>query len=534
MPQFQNVLQDDFSKGVDAKSNPYGVAPNAVRRAMNMTLSEIGSLRTRDGYVLNDSNGPADAENRAIGAFSTATLGLAGLIVAKQASLPANRVYQNNASPPWTVRVTLSQNYELPQIIQFGNIVAFTDAYTPPKYWDGVTLASAITAGPGQTVPIGALHAVAHNNQFWVFNTAPGMSALDGPTSLRASDVLNINSWPNGNQVFIGDSSDKGMGLASFTIGDTGIAPFPILVAFTGYRAYQINGTFGSADFSIQQIRTDQGCLAPRSIQFCPGFGIVRLTQRGFYVYDGQMDQCISTPVAPYIFGEDGLTAVDLAGSGYLSRGVLYPGDPAYYVCACPLVGSDVRRWFALNLLTKAWIVWDVPGVANQGLSALNVVRGFFDPLRIGGEVLLMAFKGSPNLYSMQRSATSDAGTPISWSVELPPLPPKSMLRRAYMRRMLAKVINVTAGQAVSATFAIGPANSPAYPTGGQQVVSTTAVVAAQAGATLGSRSEVTLNFDIGRSGEVQKTELAGQGPITLRGLEWQGTPKQTSRPMRA
>jgi hypothetical protein len=122
--------------------------------------------------------------------------------------------------------------------------------------------------------PAGAAHAIAHAGSLWVFNTSPTNTSdgLDGPSALRMSDVNNPKSWNPLNAAFVGkDDGSQGMGIAAFTIAEAGIPPTGTLVCFKEFSTYQVNGVFGSTSFSIQQVQSDMGCIAPRSIQFLPG-----------------------------------------------------------------------------------------------------------------------------------------------------------------------------------------------------------------------------------------------------------------------
>ena len=526
MPRFQVDTRADFSGGLNAQASPWTVEKTQVLRTQNLLFDRKGAMRTRDGYAIIDPNAAAGYTHRDFAAYVVVNTGVTGLVITNNPAVNggANQLYRNNPTP-WTAIGNLQQNYELARIIFLANFAIMTDAYTTPKAWNGTTFTT-LVAGAGQTVPIGALWAVSHLNQLWVWNTAPTRTALDGPASLRASDVASPNVWPNGNQTFLGDDSDKGMGLAVFSIAEEGIAPFPVLVAFKGYTAYKVTGTFGASNFAIEQIRTDQGCAAGRTIQFIPGMGILRLTQRGFYLYDGLNDQLISTALDPYLFGTDGLDGLDEA-TLYRSVAALYPYPPLY-VCACPVAGIT-RRWFVLDIVRKVWSVFDLVSPTGTGLTALNYYRGLDSPVAIGPAVLRGGFSGDKNIYDFSGAWTTDAGTPIRWSVRVPPIAGNSPLRRHFHRRMLAKVYRVNQGQAVTASFAIGPAQNPSLNMAMGQAAFTTA----QPGATLLSAVEEDLNFPIGRTGEVQWCELAGQGPIEIRALEWQGVPKVPSRPVR-
>lgn len=194
--------------------------------------------------------------------------------------------------------------------------------------------------------PRGAAHAIVYAGSLWIFNTSPDNTTdnFDGPSCLKMSDTNNPNSWNPLNVAFLDkDDGSQGMGLAVFTIAESGIAPTGSLVAFKEFSTFQIIGIFGAADFAIQRAQTDMGCVAPRTIQFVPGFGIVRLTHLGFGVFDGTRDRLISEEIRPYIFGD--LQDVSAADWNYIwfAKACL-TADPPMYCCAIPVIPSTTIK----------------------------------------------------------------------------------------------------------------------------------------------------------------------------------------------
>ena len=203
---------------------------------------------------------------------------------------------------PWTDIGAFQTAYATPQSSTVLGKEFFIAGYETPWTWDGTTFAQ-IGAGGGETVPPGAKHGAFHLSTMWLWNTNATTTTLDGPSSLRASAVNNIASWPSNFQAFIGkDDGQQGMGLAQYTIAESGISPTTTLIAFKEYSGYQISGTFGGT-IAIQKIKSDLGCIAPRTIQFVTGFGIVRMTHKGFALYNGVDDKLISEEVRPAIYG---------------------------------------------------------------------------------------------------------------------------------------------------------------------------------------------------------------------------------------
>jgi hypothetical protein len=240
------------------------------------------------------------------------------------------------------------------------------------------------------TAPRGAAHAVAYAGSLWLANTYPATTSdgLDGPTCLKMSDANNPNSWNPVNTAFIGRNDGTQItGLQPFTIAALGISPTGSLCVFKEYQTYQVIGVFGSASFEIQPAQTNLGCIAPRSIQFLPGFGVVRFSHLGFAVFDGINDRLISEDIRPYLFG------------GVDSQSDLNPVDPAYvylsqsaqtiappmYLCAMPLLNTtgSLTRLFCYDLVMKSWTVLDLPW-AITSLNATAAGEGY--PLVIAGK----------------------------------------------------------------------------------------------------------------------------------------------------
>lgn len=185
----------------------------------------------------------------------------------------------------------------------------------------------------------GAAHAIVYAGSMWIGNTWPTTTTdlLDGPNVLKMSDVNTLTSWNPLNTAFIAkDDGDQITGLATFTIAESGISPTGSLVVFKNFTTYQVTGVFGSSDFAIQQAQTDLGCIAPRSIQFVPGFGIMRFTHLGFSYFNGVADKLVSEEIRPFLFGgESDINPVDWNYVWFAKAAQV--ANPPMYACAVPI-----------------------------------------------------------------------------------------------------------------------------------------------------------------------------------------------------
>lgn len=203
--------------------------------------------------------------------------------------------------------------------------------------------------------PRGGAHAEVYASSLWVANTGVSESSdqLDGPSALRMSDLNNPLSWNPLNAAQISpDDGDQCSGIKAFTVAEAGIAPQNFLMFFKNFSTYLIQGVFGATDFSITRLQTDLGCVAPRSLQFVPGYGIMRLSHLGFAVTDGISDK-LQDPEAirPYLFPESTETDITPIDQGYLwfSKGA-QTANPPMYVCAVPLQGLAATIFGAISV----------------------------------------------------------------------------------------------------------------------------------------------------------------------------------------
>lgn len=521
MPEnLKPVTKVDFSGGLNVTDSPWSLKPNQLLRALNMTLDQTGALSVRDGAVTVEQS-PAipatvdsvlDLQSLCLNDGSVFRLRITRELDATQ------RLYRSGS--PWYQLGIFDLLYDTPTMINYLNQTLITDGYTVPYVTDGNTFSVFPTDMGADMIP-GAKWMVVHQNAVWAWNTAATTSTYDGPSSVRQSDVENFGSWPVGNQLFVAkDDGQSGTGMGVFTIAEAGISPDNILVLFKDFSTYQCSGAFGASSApTITQVKTDMGCIAGRTVQFIPNYGMVRLTHRGFALFNGLNDEVISDNVRPYIFGQN-----DIAGLNYekvhLSVAT-QSQNPPIYICACPSTQgtSGLDRIFIFDVTKKAWTVCTFP----YPFATCNLL------LEPG--ILPYTQAGLYERAAVQRIFAGDErddGVPVSWQVRFPPLP--QPMRRAYLRRFLAEFFHIYTGQAVTAEFALGPARM------GQHVMQTKQVTSnAQAypGSGLEEQVEDELYFDIGRTGEVLWTELTGSGCLNLRGCEWQLSQKSLTRPMR-
>jgi hypothetical protein len=383
--------------------------------------------------------------------------------------------------------------------------------------------------------PAGAQHIITHANSLWAWNTAPQTSvtaggSIDGPSVLRMSDPNNPDSWPIGNTTTIGEGDGtQGTGLATFTVAEAGITPTGTLVVFKDYSTYTVTGVFQAQDFATNQVKTDMGCLAPRSIVFATGFGVVRFSHLGFALFDGINDRLVSEEIRPYIFGDKVTPGVDFTRLSK-ARAAL-TANPPLYACSMPTTDGNTTRIFVYDLVMRAWMVCDYMNSSSlYPITAMAQLR----PPQVSGlnAVTVLADFGPGNVASIRRWQNGDAAwdatsppTPIAWSFRPPEVGEPGS--RAYFRRANVRLTAPQAGQ-ITGNFNIGEESQPANVRleGGAGPSSGTAPNIATTANYYGNE-DLGVALDVHQTGPSLNGTFSGTGPANVEGVDYHITGKQ-------
>jgi hypothetical protein len=316
--------------------------------------------------------------------------------------------------------------------------------------------------------PPGCGHITVYAGSLWMLNTSPTNTAtgIDGPCSLRMSDVNNPNSYNPINQAFLDkDDGTEGTALSSFTIAAQGIPPEGSLIAAKNYAAYQIIGVFGSTNLTIQRTRSDMGCISPRTMQFVPGFGIVRYTHLGFAVFDGVEDRIISEDVRPFLFPTEDYSEQDITVLDASWQSVMWgfqTASPPMFCVAAPIgqSGGQLTRLFCYDLVLKAWAIVDLPfaiSTASQfktiSANPVTIFGGFSDGL-------LSRWQAGDQMWDVGATGARSPSN-VTWSVKLPDVAAQIADTKLNCRRLAIRGINTTAVSPITVTpFVNGVAKS--------------------------------------------------------------------------
>lgn len=499
------IAQLDFSGGHNLVVNPYLISQKQAAKVQNMILDEHGSLRTRDGQTDLTTSPITDQPIRYRGVLVKVDQTVFPFAVQRTTAGP-NRLFRTDT---WAqISTDFTTDETLPDAITVTDNSIILNGYEVAIKHTGTSW-SRITAGAGQTVPPGAKHGAFHLGSLWLWNTNASTTSLDGPSSLRMSDANNVDSWPNANQTFISkDDGQIGTGMSSFTIVETGISPTATLILFKNYSAYQVTGVFGGATFSVQRIKSDMGCVAPRSIQFVSGFGVIRLTHKGFALYNGVEDRLVSEEVRPAIFGGTIAgqvhTALDFAN---VDRSwAAQSQNPPLYVAACPVSGTALTRVFIYDLIRRGWTICDFP----RTMSCLNLFSTPTTFPRIHAGTLT-----SGKIVDIFNGATTDNGVAVAWEILTRAFFSSNQMSPAYWRRAH---VNLEAPPRTEIT--ITPVVDGIAREGQVRTLPDSTAV----------QVETVLDVDIMETAHSVQLKITGAGHCRVRGIELHASPKPLTK----
>jgi hypothetical protein len=365
--------------------------------------------------------------------------------------------------------------------------------------------------------PRGAAHSIVHAGFLWLFNTYPATTddLLDGPSALVMSELNNPNSYNPINRAYLDkDDGTEGMGLASLAISELGIAPTLTLLAFKNYSTYLIDGVFGDPNFRIVRAKTDLGCIAPRTIQFLPNLGIMRLTHKGFAITNGIKDVIVSDSIRPYLFDEvPDITPIHPDYVAYSHS--MQTDSPPMYVASVPLKVPDLqgqqRRLFCFDLISKAWTVTDVP----FSILSMTALRPSLSNPILSAE--LNSFTDG-KISAWQAGGTSWVDDPmvlVNWSFQSQDTFGTSPSNRTYFRRVFMRGI-ATGTVTVEALITVNGTGQP-------QV--------AMKRFTMGS-GRFEAEIPIMLTGLSASAQISGSGTVEIDSLEWHVVPKPAGMPV--
>ncbi len=418
------------------------------------------------------------------------------------------------------------------QAITGGTTAATAPAY-PTTYGnqvtDGVTGLIWQCMGPVTALaPPGAMNGIYYSGSLWLWGVGTLTNEQDqtGYSALWMSDVQDIQSYNPLNQTFIAeDDGTMAMGLTTMSIAAAGIAPTAALVIFKNLSTFQFQGVFGALNASLVPAQTNMGCVAPRTIQFQSGVGVIRMSHEGVAVFDGERDILYSTPIRPYLFGGD--PTINPVDWNYIKNGIsALVVNPQLYVMGLPTVGTNgaINRLFVLDFVLSAtgrspvWTIVDLPffitsmaQILTTNQTPMTVFGGYSD--------------GTLRRWQQGDDGWDSPSNPVKWSFETTPVT-EDPTERIFVRWLQLKMKNVNGNAQVSGYPFIS--DNPVAGTNFNFILTDPSSPAGKYGLSQygqsfygGSTEPELVTLNVSRTGYNVYMNVQGSGLVRISGMIW-------------
>ena len=302
-----------------------------------------------------------------------------------------------------------------------GNFGDTAKDFNPATTGAGKQTGTVVWKNVGQAAPnpVGTAYIFDHLNNvyLWGVGNTYGSDGISGPDALWQSDNGQPLSYNPANTTFVGKGDGtSAQGGAVYSLSEAGIAATPQIVLFKDASTYSFLNSFPNA--SLVEVSGGLGCIAPGTIQFIGGYGVMRLSYAGVTLFDGQLEHVTeyTDAIRGYLFGGlSDVTAVDF--SKIQDCVATQSVNPPMYVFFAPLVGGSghVTRGFGYDFGLKQWFVMDIP----FPITAAEFLPQAVAALTQGYQSLIAGL----NDGALRRVFAGDVdfdGAAIAWKAQLP------------------------------------------------------------------------------------------------------------------
>ena len=371
-----------------------------------------------------------------------------------------------------------------------------------------------LNIGQAALAPPGAAFVFQHLNYLflWGVGDTYGPDGITGPDALWQSDFGQPMVFNAANTTFAGKGDGaSAQGGAVYSLSEAGIAATPQLVLFKDAATYSFLNEFPNA--SLVEVSGGLGCIAPATIQFIGGYGVMRLSYAGVALFDGQLEHVTeyTDAIRGYLFG--GLPDVIPVDFNFIQNCVSTQSvNPPMYIFFAPLVGNNgaVTRGFGYDFGLKQWFTMDFPFAVTSAAFFPQAVRALVAGYQslVGGAsegTVRRLFKGDPDWD----------GIPIEWIVRLPDWGFSGT--PTYVRRLNPLITadgggTAAAAKLLSVFFQGIRRSSQAF------------------GRFLNLPKSLLGSMDVGETVITGNIEIRGQGQVLIEGTDAQTSEKPTAR----
>lgn len=380
-----------FAGGLNLRDQPDVVNPAQAIDLLDVTFTERGAVRQRDGYGLFTSVAGTNPYDSLV-AFSKSD-GTRQLVAGA-----GNRL--EGLSAGGAVIASVSTSASPHYFTRFGGpsveAVYASNGTDPVRQWNGSAWSTPSWSG---TTPTGRFVAVTQGDNRLVNARRSGTTAGDNPSTVRFSDPSTPTTFGANNWVDLtpGDGEPI-MGM---------IAWREYLFVFKQTKFFVFSGTTdsgtGTPEFNYRPVDTGVGLCSSRALCATP-YGVFFLTQRGVYLTDGSEPKLVSELLDPFWLGSPS----DFYRSNLFNHSELDAPVMAWHrqqvFVAVPTGGSDTNdRLLVYDPRYEWWSMWSLP---CAGLASF--------PADGRPELFFSLATGSNHIGRQSQSYSQDNESPIA------------------------------------------------------------------------------------------------------------------------
>lgn len=389
------VAHPGFSGGLNLRDQPDVVDASQAVDLLNVTFTDRGAVRQRDGYAAFTAGAGANRYDSLAPFYTSAGTRqlVAGAGNRLEALDTAGAVVASTTSP------TASPHY----FARFGGpaaeVMYVSNGTDQLRQWNGTAWSTPAWTGNS---PTGRFVAVTPWDNRLVNARKTGTTAAANPSTVLFSDVAETGAplnWPANNYVQVTPGDGEPI---------TGLAVWrDYLFVFKESKFFVFYGTATAADgtpeFQYRPVEAGVGLVAPGAVCVGPE-GVYFLDRRGVFRTSGGQPEAVSDLVAPLFSGETS----DFYLGGALNQAQLSACRMCWHdeqVYLSFPVGSDsaCSRVLVFDPAYKWWSLWGLPA------AALASFRGGDQP-----KLVFAASSGANHVMRMDSQYSTDAGASIS------------------------------------------------------------------------------------------------------------------------
>lgn len=379
-----------FAGGLNLRDQPDVVNPAQAIDLLDVTFTERGAVRQRDGWSAFTS---AAGTNRYDSLVSFAKTDGTRQVVAGA----GNRLEGLSASGSVIASVATSASPH--SFTRFGGpsveAVYAANGTDQIRQWNGSAWSTPAWAG---TSPTGRFVAVTQGDNRLVNARRSGTTAGDNPSTVRFSDPSTPTTFGANNWV------DLTPGDGEPIMGMVAWREYLFVFKQTKFFVFgQTTDASGTPEFNYRPVDTGVGLCSSRALCATP-FGVFFLTQRGVYVTDGGEPRLVSELLDPFWLGSaSDFYRSNLFNHSELSLPVMTWHRQQVYLAVPTGASGTNDRLLVFDPRYEWWSMWSLP---CSGLVSFPAD---------GRPELLFSLAAGSNLIGRHSQAyTSDNGTAIA------------------------------------------------------------------------------------------------------------------------